>query len=84
MIPRLGEKYDVEIETISRPLGEYNSHEYSQMNLPKAPAIIVEDEILIEGADIMEEKLESVICRNLDLPPPEPQKKGILGRFLRR
>lgn len=42
MISRLGEKYDVEIDTISRPLGEYNSHEYSQLNLPKAPAIIVE------------------------------------------
>ncbi len=84
MMPRLGEKYDVEIETISRPSGEYNSHEYSQLNLPKAPAIIVEDEILIEGADISEEKLEAVICRNLGLPPPKPQKKGVLGRFLRR
>ena len=83
-MPRLGEKYDVEIETISRPRGEYNSHEYSQLNLPKAPAIIVEDEILIEGADISEEKLEAVICRHLGLPPPEPQKKGVRGRFLRR
>jgi hypothetical protein len=52
--------------------------------LPKAPAIIVEDEIYIEGADISEEKLEAVICRNLGLPPPKPQKKGVLGRFLRR
>ncbi len=84
MISRLGEKYDVEIETISRPLGEYNSHEYSQLNLPKAPAIIVEDEILIEGVDISEEKLEAVICRHLGLTPPEPRKKGILGRFLHR
>ncbi len=84
MMPRLGEKYDIQIETIPKPRGEYNCHEYSQMNLPKAPAIIVEDEILIEGADISDEKLEAVICRHLDLSPPEPQKKAVLGRFLRR
>ena len=83
-MPRLGEKYDVEIETISRPRGEYNSHEYSQLNLPKAPAIMVGDEILIEGSDISEEKLEAVICKHFGISPPEPQKKGLFGRFFNK
>jgi hypothetical protein len=42
---------------------------------------MVGTEIVVEGSDVSEEKLESVIRGHLGLPPPEPQKKGILGRF---
>ncbi len=41
------------------------------------------DEIVVEGSDVSEEKLEEVICNQLGLPAPEPAKKGILGRFLK-
>ncbi len=80
-MPRLGEKYDIRIETISKPRAEYATAEYLGQGLPKAPAIIVGDEILIEGSDIAEDKLEAIIRKHLGHPPPEPQKKGIFGRF---
>jgi hypothetical protein len=84
MMPRLGEKYDIEIETISKPRAEYATAEYLEQGLPKAPAIIVGDEILIEGSDIAEDKIEAVICKTLGLSPPKRQKKGIFGRFFNK
>ena len=84
MMPRLGEKYDIEIETISKPLEEYNTDEYFDLDLPVAPAVMIGEEILVEGTDVSDEKLEAVICKHLGLPPPDPKKKGILGRVLKR
>jgi hypothetical protein len=81
MMPRLGEKYAIEIETISKPIAAYQTDEYFELDLPAAPAIMVEDEIVVEGSDVAEDKLEAVICRHLGLPPPEPPKKGFLGRL---
>ena len=83
-MPRLGEKYNIEMETLSKLKEEYNTDEYFELDLPIAPAVMVDDEIVVEGSDITEEKLESVICKHLGLPPPEPQKKGALGRLLNR
>ena len=76
MMPRLGEKYDIEMETISKPIEGYNTDEYFELDLPVAPAVMVGEEIVVEGSDVSEEKLESVICGHLGLPPPEPQKKA--------
>ena len=84
MMPRLGEKYDIEIETISKPIAEYNTDEYFELDLPVAPAVMVGEEIVVEGSDVSDEKLESVICKHLGLPPPQPQKKSILGRLVGR
>jgi len=39
MMPRLGEKYDIEIETISKPKAEYSTDEYFERDLPVAPAV---------------------------------------------
>ena len=64
-MPRLGEKYDIEMEIISKPKKEYNTDEYFELDLPVAPAIIVGEEIVVEGSDVSEEKLESVIRRHL-------------------
>ncbi len=83
-MPRLGEKYDIEMETISKPREEYNTDEYFELDLPVAPAVMVGEEILVEGTDVSEEDLEAAICEHLGLPPPEPGKKGILGRVLGR
>jgi len=41
MMPRLSEKCDIEIETISKPIAEYNTDEYYELDLPVAPAVIV-------------------------------------------
>jgi hypothetical protein len=39
---------------------------------------------VVEGEDISDEDLEAAICNHLGLPPPEPKKKGFLGRLLKR
>lgn len=83
-MPRLGEKYDIEMEAISKPREEYMTDEYFELDLPVAPAVMVGEEIVVEGSDISEEDLEVAICNHLGLPPPEPKKKGILGRLLKR
>ena len=83
-MPRLGEKYDIEIQTISKPKAEYITDEYFELDLPVAPAVMVGEEIVVEGSDVSEEKLEETICKQLGLPPPEPQKRGVLARILRR
>jgi len=84
MMPRLGEKYEIEMETMSKAPAEYNTDEYFELDLPVAPAIMVGEEIVVEGTDVSEEKLEEVICKHLDLPPPQAKKKGVLGRFLNK
>jgi hypothetical protein len=77
MMPRLGSKYQVEIEVHSRPKSEYLTDEYFELDLPVAPAIMVGDEILTEGTDVDDHTVETAICRLLGLPEPV-EKKGIL------
>ena len=81
MMPRLGKKYDIELEVISKPKAEYQNDEYFELDLPVAPAIMVGEEIVVEGSNIAQEKVEVVICRHLGLPEPAPPKKGILSRL---
>ncbi|MBI4644834.1 MAG: hypothetical protein HY790_13555 [Deltaproteobacteria bacterium] len=81
MMPRLGQKYDIEIETMSKPIAAYQTDEYFELDLPAAPAVMVGEEIVVEGTDVAEDKLEAVICQHLGLPAPEPRKKGFLGRL---
>jgi len=80
----LGKKYDIEIKTMSKPNAEYVTDEYFELDLPVAPAVMVGDDIIVEGSDISQNKLEIAICRRLGLPQPEPTKKGLLGRLLNR
>jgi hypothetical protein len=75
MTPGLGEKYEIDIETIEKPKDEYMTDEYFELDLPVAPAVMVGEEILVEGSDVSDKKLEEVICKKLGLPPPESQKK---------
>lgn len=81
-MPRLGEKYPVEIEITAKPKSEYETDEYFALDLPVAPAIMVGDEIVVEGTDVADHELELCICRQLGLP--EPQKKGFLDRLLKK
>ena len=83
-MPRLGEKYKVEIETTSKPKAEYLTDEYFAFDLPVAPAIMVGDEIVIEGQDVDDHSVEVVICRQLDLPEPELEKKGVMNKLFGR
>jgi hypothetical protein len=83
-MPRLGERYEIVIEIIEKPKDEYMTDEYFELDLPVAPAVMVGDEITVEGTDVSDEELEEVICRHLGLPKPVPHKKGIFGRIGRR
>ena len=82
MIPRLGEKYDIEIEITSKPKPEYLTDEYFALDLPVAPAIMVGEEIITEGKDVDDYEVEAAICRQLGLPEPPKKKKGFLSKVL--
>jgi hypothetical protein len=84
MMPRLGQKYEIQIDTISKPKAEYQTDDYFELDLPTAPAVMVDDEIVVEGSDVAEDKLENVIRKHLGLPDLEPEKKGVLGRLFGR
>jgi hypothetical protein len=81
MMPRLGSTYPIEIEVTSKPIAEYQTDEYFELDLPVAPAVMVGEEIVVEGSGISDEKLEAAICRHLGLPEPTARRKGILGRL---
>ena len=80
-MPRLGEKYPIDIEVISKPKAEYQTDEYFELDLPVAPAVMVADEIVVEGENISEHEVERCICRHLGLPEPALAKKGIIDRL---
>jgi hypothetical protein len=82
MMPRLGATYPIEIEVTSKPIADYQTDEYFELDLPVAPAVMVGDEIVVEGSGISGDELEAAICRHLGLPEPAARKKGILGRLL--
>jgi hypothetical protein len=81
-MPRLGEKYPVEFDITAKPKAEYETDEYFALDLPVAPAIMVGNEIVVEGTDVSEHELEVCISRQLGLP--EPQKKGLIERLLKK
>jgi hypothetical protein len=83
-MPRLGKKYEIEVEILSKPIAEYNTDEYFELELPVAPAIMVDDQIVVEGSDVSEEKLENAIRAKLGLEPVVLEKKGVLGRLFGR
>ncbi len=65
MIPRLGKQFAVEIEVISKPRHEYQSTAYTELGLPKAPAIMIGDKVLVTGADMDEAELFNTIKQSL-------------------
>ena len=84
-MPSLGDKYDIQIETTSKPIADYMTDEYFELDLPVAPAVMVADEIIVEGKDIATQEIESAICRHLGLPEPEViSKKGLMGRIFKK
>jgi hypothetical protein len=84
MMPRLGAKYPIEIETTSKPIADYQTDEYFELDLPVAPAVMVGDEIVVEGANVAEEKVEAVIRHHLRLPELQLTKKSFFARLLGR
>jgi hypothetical protein len=81
MMPRLGANYPIEIEVTSKPIADYQTDEYFELDLPVAPAVMVGEEIVVEGSSVSEDIVEAAICRHLGLPEPTARKKGILGKL---
>jgi len=65
MLSRLDGRRDLEVEVISKPQAAFRCEEYYALELPVAPAIMVDDEIVVEGKDINEAALEAAIRRHL-------------------
>ena len=68
ILPRLGQKYQIEWETVSKSREEYQCEAYKASGLPTAPAVMVEDELVHQGSGFSEEKLEAAIRRHLGMP----------------
>jgi hypothetical protein len=64
----LGEKYEIEVEAVSKSREEFQSETYLASGRPAAPAVMVEDEIAGQGPTLSEEKIDAVIRRHLGLP----------------
>ena len=79
----LEEIYDIEIEITSKPKADYMTDEYFELDLPVAPAVMVGDEIVVEGSDVPQIDIEAAICRQLGLPEPEPVKQGLMKKLFK-
>ena len=77
----MGQKYEIQIETISKPKAEYQTDEYFELDLPVAPAVMVDEEIVVEGTDVSDDKLETIICQHLGLPTQSRRRKVSLGGY---
>jgi hypothetical protein len=83
MMPRLGSTFPIEIEVTSKPVAAYQTDDYFELDLPVAPAVMVGDEIVVEGSGIDESKVAAAIRRHLGLPQSEPAKKSLFERLFR-
>jgi hypothetical protein len=64
MLPGLGDTCNLEIEIISNTRDAYRSAKYLATGLPAAPALMLGDEILVQGWPISEEFLMSAVCQD--------------------
>ena len=70
-MPRLGQKYAIDVEVIAKSREAYQAEAYVASGLPAAPAVMVGSEIAAQGPSISDAGLEAVIRRHLGLPPLE-------------
>jgi len=80
----LGQKYEIDIEVISKPQADYMTDEYFELDLPVAQAEMVGDEIVAEGSDVAQNAIEAAICRQLGLPPPKVEGKSFFNKLLKK
>lgn len=62
MLPRLGGEPGVKVEVTSLPREEYRREDYLRSGLPAAPAIMIDDEVVAQGADIAEDRLLALLA----------------------
>ncbi len=83
MIPVLGQKYEIDIEVMSKPKSDYMTDEYFELDLPVAPAVMVGDEVVAEGSDVAQNAIEAAICRQQGLPPPKFEGKSFFNKLFK-
>ncbi len=81
MLSRLDTKYEAQFVVISHPRDHYKTTAWQEENLPVAPAIMIDEEVVTAGKDIKEGILEATICRHLGLPVPSTNKGGFISRL---
>ena len=82
MIPVLGQKYEIDIEVMSKPKADYMTDEYFELDLPLAPAVMVGDEIVTEGSDVAQGAIETAICRQLATAAPESRRQTLFQQIV--
>jgi hypothetical protein len=65
MLPGLGDKTGVEIETVEKSRGEYHSDTYATTNLPVAPAVMIDEEVIEVQNIITRSQIEKLIENRL-------------------
>lgn len=65
MMSGLDKKYPVQINVVSKPFSEYRNLKYQESKLPVAPAIMIGQEVLVQGQDIQQHDLEKAIRARL-------------------
>lgn len=66
MLARLASRAEVVTEVISKSREAYRCDDYFALDLPLAPAIMVDEEIVVEGKDIDEATVAAAIRRGLE------------------
>ena len=61
----MGREFPVEVETMTRPREHYRTEEFRILGLPAAPAILLGEEVLVQGKDLADEELIAALRRRL-------------------
>jgi hypothetical protein len=62
MVSRLGDLKGVEIEVVSKPRAEYQCEHHRLSGLPSAPAVMINEEVVVQGKKIGEQRLRELIA----------------------
>ena len=80
MMPGPGAKFPIDVTT--GPKSEDMTNAYLELGLPVAPAVMVADDIVVEGQDVSRHEIEISTCPHLVLPETQPPQQGVFSRLL--
>lgn len=63
IISGLENRQDIDIEIILKQRDAYKTADYATTGLPCAPAITIDEEVIVQGKGISDEQLEEIIRR---------------------
>lgn len=80
MLPRVDEEAEIAIEIIVKRRQEFQSAAFAELGLPRAPAIMINNGVIVAGQDIDEGRLVQEIRRRLARMGKGKRRKQILQR----